>query len=404
MIEKLSKIATGRKSNFFDADVKRFSKELLYKISGRRILVIGGAGSIGSATVMAILKYSPKAMHVVDINENNLAELIRVIRNSVEYRSITDFITVPIDFGSEIMHRYIIDNEPFDYILNFAAIKHVRSEKNIHSILHMMNTNFIKVERLLTWLQEKSDVFGFFNVSTDKAALPVNLMGASKRIMEHVIFSDLIVYKPNVKITSARFANVAFSDGSLLYSFTKRFENNQPLSAPSNTKRFFISLEEAGYICILTCFIAPDRHITIPRFDPQDDLIDIETIAKKVIEYKGYTPKVYNNEVNALNNYSSDVLVKKYPLLITELNTIGEKAYEEFVGLNEDVVEINMKTLQAITYNQNHPEIIAFLDKMKSFESNIKIDISKQQVVEMVLNLVPEFKHFNNNNSLDNRM
>ena len=282
-ILSLSRTITGRTTDLFTSDMDLRQKELSERIAGSRILIIGGAGSIGSATVHALSAFRPHALHVVDQNENGLAELVRDLRSSTVELPVSDFRTLPLDFGSPIMQRFLTDAEPYDFVLNFAANKHVRTEKDVYSVLQLFNTNVVKTAHFLRWLAENNSARRFFCVSTDKAANPVNLMGASKRIMEHLVFSEEIISTQNLEVTSARFANVAFSNGSLLESFLQRIQKRQPLAVPRNTRRYFVSLREAGQICLLAAICAPHGHIVIPKLDPKNDLQDLQSIAVKVL-------------------------------------------------------------------------------------------------------------------------
>ena len=405
LINDLSVMATGRRSNLFGEDIRNHKAEIEDKVCGKSILVIGGAGSIGSATIGALLSYRPHKLHVIDQNENNLAELVRDLRSSSDKINNIDFRTLPIDYGSGVMHRFLLEQEPYNHVLNFAAIKHVRSEKDTYSILQMLDTNIIKLARLLCWLQEKGSTESFFSVSTDKAANPVNLMGASKRLMEHVIFSDEVTPNSRVKMTSARFANVAFSDGSLLYSFIKRMDKRQPLACPRGTKRFFISLSEAGQLCLLAAMCAPEDHLLIPRLDPEHDLHDLEEIAIAFLRYNGFKPRIYADGDRARASVESDIASGFYPLLLTELDTSGEKPYEEFVGDNEKSVEIGMLKLSGIIYQPYTKGIITeFLSIIEKYISNPQAKVSQEDVIANISDVVPEFKHIKSGMSLDDRM
>lgn len=403
LIERLSKAVIGRDESRFFSDIKKFQAELSGKINSARILVIGGAGSIGSATIRAIYQYSPDTLHVIDHNENQLAELVRDMRSSGESPYIKDFRTLPLDFGGGAMKRFLFEEKPYDYVLNFAAIKHVRSEKDVPSLLQMLDTNIVKAERFIGWLAEAGFHGRYFSVSTDKAANPVSLMGASKRLMEHLIFSSG-TKDGGYEVTSARFANVAFSDGSLLDSFTQRMQKKQPFAVPKGVQRYFISLEEAGHICLLAAFCALDQHLLVPCFKPEDDLCDLEAVARRVLNEYGYQPCIYTDEIYAKKNVESDISNGRYPLLITSLDTSGEKPYEEFVALGEHTVEIGMDTLSAIKYSFASVDIMEFVTVIDDYLADPCKRLEKDEIVRWISKLILEFRHISSDKKLDDRM
>ena len=404
MSNMLSFIATGRNESLFKYDIDNNSDNLHTKIDGKRFLIIGGAGSIGSSTVRSLLQYSAQAIHVVDISENNLAELVRDLRGSRLLNSKLDFRMLPIDYGSEVFHRFLLDQGSYDFIFNFAAIKHVRSEKDIYSVLQMIDTNVVKQARLLKWLEDSNNMgLHYFSVSTDKAANPVNIMGASKRIMEHVIFSNAKRTR-GVSVTSARFANVAFSDGSLLYGWLKRIEKKQPIPVPVYTQRFFISLEEAGHICLLAGVLGHTGQIMIPRLSAVE-LKELEPIAREFILSNGYKLKEYKDEGQALTTITNDILEGFYPLLLTPLDTSGEKPFEEFVGHDEHAIEIGMKELLAIDYIPPESGLIdEFIGDTEMFLASVNQSVSKFNIIDSMTRLIPELRHIETGKSLDNRL
>jgi len=405
LIDVLSALATGRDFELFAADVAERQAEIARRLDRRRLLVVGGAGSIGAATIGALCAFRPAALHVVDHNENGLAELVRDLRSRPGGLSVPDFRTLPLDFGSPIMARFLREQDPYDYVLNFAAIKHVRSEKDTYSLLQMLDTNVLKPARLLRWLEEKGGAAAYFCVSTDKAANPVNLMGASKRLMEHVIFSGEAAPGFAARVTSARFANVAFSDGSLLQSFLRRLEKRQPLAVPLHTRRYFISLREAGQICLLASVCAPDRHLLVPRLDPAADLHDLETIARAVLRQHGFEPSVYDDEAQARDGVEADLARGCYPLLRTPLDTSGEKPYEEFVGPGEQAVEAGMVNLWGVPYGPAPAGAVArFLAEAEQLVGQSDRAVSKEQIVATISTVVPEFHHLERGKNLDARM
>jgi FlaA1/EpsC-like NDP-sugar epimerase len=404
-MDELTAIATGRNYSLFQEDWLTHLEEMNQKTKGQRVLVLGGGGSIGSSTVGVLSHFDLACLHVVDQNENALAELVRDLRSRVEGLAIRDFRALPIDFGSPVMRRYLKTERAYDIVFNFAALKHVRSEKDVCSVLQMFDTNLLKPLKCWQWLQEFGSRVSYFSVSTDKAAEPVNLMGASKRIMEHVMFCAKGPMSSAKRITSSRFANVAFSNGSLLDSFIHRFERRQPIAAPSDTRRFFISLKEAGQICALSAVCGPDRHIMIPRLNPQDDARKLEDIATAFLRYKGAEPQIYREEQAARENIPMEHLLNRYPLLITPLDTAGEKTCEKFVGENEEVAECGMTGVLAVRYRPVAPESLAdFLKRIEVFVSSPDRVVDKREIIDAVAQVVPEFEHLERPQMLDQRM
>jgi FlaA1/EpsC-like NDP-sugar epimerase len=396
-----SEVATGRPSDLFEEDWRTRRSEIEATIGGRRLLVIGGAGSIGSAAAKLIADFRPQALHVIDQNENNLAELVRDLRSREHGLDVRDFRAIPIDFGSPIMRRFLASESSYDLILNFAAIKHVRSEKDACSVLQMLETNVIKPARFLQMMRERGSDAPYFSISTDKAANPVNLMGASKRLMEHVVFAG----EGNSRRISSRFANVAFSDGSLLASFLKRLEKRQPIACPEETRRFFISLREAGEICVLAAACAPSQSIAIPRMDAQKDLRPLEQIAATFLSLQGFEPRIYRDEHEARIKVAEDMRSGYYPLLLTALDTAGEKSYEEFVGDGEEVDEFGMSSLLAVRYSPVPAEsVVAFVEEVEKLIAEPSIAVEKQDLVRMMGVVVPELRHNEQRTHLDQRM
>lgn len=405
IINELSHLATGRKSSAFLADIKGHREKIADAVRGKRVLVIGGAGSIGSAVVSEIMPFRPSSLCIVDRNENNLVEIVRDFQSRKGGIRIRDFQALPIDYGSPIMRRFIAEQTPFDIVMNFAALKHVRSEKDIFSLLQLLQTNVLNVARLLKWISSRGGSGRFFSVSTDKAANPVNLMGASKRLMEHVMFSGQVIEDDSLLISSARFANVAFSDGSLLFGFMKRWEKEQPLAAPQGARRFFVSLEEAAHICLMAAFCAPHKHIIVPKLDPAKDTRELETIARLFIQSMGLEPKIYFEEAASRENVSRDIGENRYPLLITPLDTSGEKIEEEFVGEGEIAKNIGFFNILGIPYFPAPPGSVgALIEWIEGYASSAHGSITKADVVEAVKTVVKEFRHIETGKSLDLRM
>ncbi|MBN1612943.1 MAG: polysaccharide biosynthesis protein [Deltaproteobacteria bacterium] len=404
-IDKLASLVTKRPVSLFQDDFDKKRASLEQQIRGSRILVIGGAGSIGSSTVRILVPFGPSALHVVDHNENDLAELVRHLRNDLHDISSTDLRMLPLDFGSALMHRFLSDAPDYDFILNFAALKHVRSEKDVYSLLQMLDVNLVKAARFLGWLSEKQPAYRYFCVSTDKAANPVNLMGASKHLMEQLIFSREVLANPFRIATSARFANVAFSKGSLLESFLIRLNHRQPLAAPEKTLRYFVTPLESGQICVLAAFCAPNGHLLVPNLNPDKDMTYLETMASMVLQAHGLEPRIYRDEALARKNVAEDLEEGCYPLLLTPLDTSGEKSYEEFVGAGETTVDVGMDALSGIRpISKPADPLIAFVKYLKEVIADPDRVITKEDILERMKGLIPGFEHIETGKSLDERM
>lgn len=341
----------GRRESFFAADMDAASAELAEAIRGARVLVIGGAGSIGTETLKCLLGFGPRTVHVVDHNENGLAELVRALRSSGEPLRVEELLALPFDYGSAPFARwYAARTADYDHILNFAALKHVRSEKDPYSILAMLDTNVAKLERLSRLVSGGSGLKRLFCVSTDKAANPSSMMGATKRLMEHALFSPVIGWPEGAAVTSARFANVALSNGSLLQSWQMRLARRQPMACPENCRRYFVTLGESGHLCTLAGFLGADRHIMIPTLDLEAHLVLLQEVAAHFLASMGYEPWFTHDESAALGEVERRAAIGQWPVLLTPLDTAGEKPYEEFVAEGEVALPSRFDSLQKIAY------------------------------------------------------
>lgn len=407
----LHAIATGRDESMFLPDITANAEKVRAAVRGRRVLAVGAAGSIGSHTATVIGRFEPAALHVVDQNENALAELVRQFRSDADAPRIDDFRTLPLDYGAAAT-RYLMQGERrYDIVLNFAAIKHVRSEKDSFSILQMLDTNIIKQARFRRWLAETSPEARYFSVSTDKAANPSSFMGATKRIMEHILFDPAIAPSFRGEVTSARFANVAFSNGSLLQSFENRLTRREPLACPREIRRYFVSLVESGHICTLSALLAPASHIAIPRLDPCEHLVPLQGIAEAFLRAGGYTPKHYNSEDEAKAGLVGDIAAGHWPLIMTPADTGGEKPYEEFVTKGEEAVEIGLASMQAVRHipppNGNLADVVARLERVVAGNGDgvVACDIDKNRLKDMIGEIEPSFleTHRDSDRNLDQR-
>ncbi|WP_299909971.1 polysaccharide biosynthesis protein [uncultured Paracoccus sp.] len=350
-LDRLSSRIVGRRDSFFADDLAAAAGELSQIIRGSRILFIGGAGSIGFQTLRSVAHFAPKALHVVDHNENGLAELVRALRSAPEPLKVDELLTMPIDYGGDAF-RLWLGSQPqsYDYVLNFAALKHVRSEKDPYSILAMLDTNVLKLSRLSRQLARQSSLKRLFCVSTDKAANPSSMMGATKRLMEHAMFSPTLDWPEGLGITSARFANVALSNGSLLQSWENRLALRQPMACPEGCRRFFVALPESGHLCTLAGLLGEAGNIMVPALEPDEHLMLLQDVAGWFLEAQGLSPYYTRDEAEAVSRVEELAAEGKWPVLLTPLDTAGEKPYEEFVGAEESVHPTRFASLRRVPY------------------------------------------------------
>ena len=396
---ELSKLATDRDASLFAGDMSAHSSRLEAAIAGRRVLITGGAGSIGASTAELLLEFKPAAVHVIDIAENALVELVRDVRSRAKPLVSGELRLLPIDYGSAATERLLRSESPYDFVLHFAAHKHVRSEKDVPSLLQMLDTNVVKMRRFLLWLARYGHGERCFAVSTDKAANPTSLMGASKRLMEHVLFTSGGLSTA----TSARFANVAFSNGSLLQGFLFRLARRQPLAVPREVRRYFVSAREAAEICLLGALVAPTGHIVFPRLDASEHLRPLVEIAQDLLKRVGLRPSLYDDETRACAAVSDELKRGHYPVLVTPLDTSGEKAYEEFVAADEVMTEVEFCKLQAVRYVPSPGPLDDVLSFIERAVTNADMAVTKSDITKRLGSVVPGFHHVEAGRSLDER-
>lgn len=395
----ISEKVIDRRNSMFLNDIFE-SRDVLYsKINGKSILVIGGAGSIGSSFIKAILPFKPATLVVVDTNENALAELTRDLRSAKGMYVPDDYVTYPMDFASPVFEKMFRKRGGFDIVGNFSAHKHVRSEKDIYSIEALLQNNVLHAKLLLDLLAEYPPE-EYFCVSTDKAANPVNIMGASKRIMEDVIFS----YSDKFPVKTARFANVAFSNGSLPAGFIARIAKLQPLSAPSDVKRYFVSPEESGQICMLACMLGKNREIFFPKLKDAQ-MMRFDTIATNLLHEYGYEVLECKSDEEAIEK--AETLregSKLYPVYYSGSDTSGEKPYEEFYTDEETVDMDRLQALGVITgkevTDKNKVEVL--FNKLTT--EFAKEETSKETIIQIMQEYLPNFEHIETGKSLDSKM
>ncbi len=388
----------GRTDALFTQDIAHHEAELFRIVSESRFLVLGGAGSIGQAVTKEIFKRNPKKLHVVDISENNMVELVRDIRSSFGYID-GDFQTFALDIGSLEYDAFIKADGKFDYVLNLSALKHVRSEKDPYTLMRMIDVNVFNTDKTI---KQSIDAGAkkYFCVSTDKAANPVNMMGASKRIMEMFLMRK----SEQIAISTARFANVAFSDGSLLHGFNQRIQKRQPIVAPNDIKRYFVTPQESGELCLMSCIFGENRDIFFPKLSEALHLISFADIAVKYLEQLGYEPHLCDSEEEARQLAHTLPEQGKWPCLFTASDTTGEKDFEEFFT---DKEELDMSRFENLGIIKNEPfyeqELLTLFENSIS-EMKGEQAWTKEEIVKLFFTMIPDFGHKETGKYLDSKM
>ena len=388
----------GRDKELFSNDIQNHEAELSEIVSSTRFLVLGGAGSIGQAVTKEIFKRNPSKLHIVDISENNLVELVRDIRSSFGYIP-GDFRTFALDIGSVEYDAFFKADGGYDYVLNLSALKHVRSEKDPYTLMRMVDVNVFNTDKTVRQATE-AGVTKYFCVSIDKAANPVNMMGASKRIMEMFLMRR----SEQMKISTARFANVAFSDGSLLHGFNQRLEKRQPIVAPKDVRRYFVTPKESGELCLMSCIFGDSRDIFFPKLSEELHLISFADIAVKYLEQKGFEPMLCSDEDEARKLAKTQPERGKWPCLFTNSDTTGEKDFEEFYT-DQEVLDMDHFHNLGIIKNE------AIFDDalLREFEERIasmkqEMAWSKNDLVQLFFCMIPDFGHKETGKYLDSKM
>ena len=405
----ISDSVTFRPISMFACDIEANKEKLTEEIKGKKVCVIGGAGSIGSSFIKAVLRFEPASVVVVDLNENGLAELVRDVRSTNGLFVPDEFRCYTLNFADPIFERIFREEKGFDIVVNFSAHKHVRSEKDRYSVQALIENNDIKAKKLMDLLTVYPPKH-FFCVSTDKAANPVNIMGASKRIMEDLVMA----YNKYFKVTTARFANVAFSNGSLPDGWIHRLQKKQPLVAPSDVKRYFVSPEESGQICMLACILGNGGEVFFPKLG-EDQMLTFSEICDGFVKANGFEKDPCSSDKEAILKASQLDLtdsqlstlnsqLPKYPTVYFKSDTTGEKAYEEFYVPGE---KIDMQRFQALgvveqTTRHEMDEVNGFFDKLEGIFA--KEDFTKAQVVEAIKEFIPNFEHEEKGKNLDQKM
>jgi FlaA1/EpsC-like NDP-sugar epimerase len=395
----IKKSITKRESSLFESDIQKHSSELLGKIKNKSILVIGGAGTIGSSFIKAILKFEPSRLYVVDTNENGLTELTRDLRSTEGQYMPKEYITYPMNFGDPVFEKMFKNEGPFEIVANFAAHKHVRSEKDKYSVEAMIDNNVFKAQKFLELLTGFKPEH-FFCVSTDKAANPVNVMGASKKLMEEVIMA----YSGEIKISTARFANVAFSNGSLLDGYLQRLMKRQPISCPSDVRRFFVSPEESGQICMLACILGESGDIFFPKLE-EDTMVNFKDITEDFFDALGIKTDHCKTEEEAKVKADNISNLDNYPVCYFISDTSGEKLYEEFYT-DTDILELQKFDSLGVIKNSKKTDkksIKTTIDVLSKVMNSENV-YNKADIVKALKDYLPDFDHIETGKSLDQKM
>ena len=397
---------TKRPESMFAADIEANKETLSKEIKDKKVCVIGGAGSIGSSFIKAVLRFEPKSVVVVDLNENGLAELVRDVRSTNGLYVPDEFRCYTLNFADPIFERIFREEKGFDIVANFSAHKHVRSEKDRYSVQALIENNDIKAKKLMDLLAVYPPRH-FFCVSTDKAANPVNIMGASKRIMEDLVMA----YNKYFKVTTARFANVAFSNGSLPDGWIHRLQKKQPLAAPSDVKRYFVSPEESGQICMLACILGNGGEVFFPKLG-EDQMLTFSSICDDFVKANGLAKQECSSDAEAKKEaaaidsslFTLHSSLVKYPVRYFTSDTTGEKAYEEFYVSGEKIDMQRFKALGVVEQATRHEmeEVNGFFGKLEDIFA--KEDFTKAQVVEAIKHFIPNFQHEEKGRNLDQKM
>jgi FlaA1/EpsC-like NDP-sugar epimerase len=388
----------GRTKELFENDIGNNHIDLIEKVSTSSFLVLGGAGSIGQAVTKEIFKRNPKKLHIVDISENNMVELVRDIRSSFGYID-GDFQTFALDIGSLEYDAFINSDGKYDYVLNLSALKHVRSEKDPYTLMRMIDVNVFNTEKTMKQSAQNGSK-KYFCVSTDKAANPVNMMGASKRIMEMFLMRR----SHDIAISTARFANVAFSDGSLLHGFNQRIQKRQPIVAPKDIKRYFVTPKESGELCLMSCIFGENRDIFFPKLSESLHLITFADIAVKYLQDLGYEPYLCDSEDEARELAKTLPAEGKWPCLFTPSDTTGEKDFEEFFT---DKETLDMDRFENLGVIKNEAVFNpALVNEFEQTIARYKSDLfwNKQDIVELFFKMIPDFGHEETGKYLDGKM
>lgn len=391
---------TGRKESFFKKDIAANRAKLLKRIEGKSVLVIGGAGTIGASFVKAILPFKPGKVFVIDTNENGLTELVRDVRSTEGLFVPDQFITYPVNYSDPVFVKIFKKSGPFHIVANFAAHKHVRSEKDIFSIEAMVENNVLRAKELLDLLLEHKPE-RFFCVSTDKAANPVNVMGASKKLMEDMIMA----YSHKIPITTARFANVAFSNGSLPAGFLERLMKRQPFSSPADVQRFFVSPAESGELCMLACMLGNTGDVFFPKLDPEKDMKKFSDIAVALLKSLGMEPDYCSSEAEARQKAANlKKNIKTWPVFFFNSDTSGEKPYEEFFTEQETLDLGRFKALGVVKDMPRKPmaEIEKTVGELRQYFNHT--DADKAGIVQLLERYLGNFDHIERGKTLDQKM
>jgi hypothetical protein len=349
--------------------------------------------------VRELQSWHPACIDLVDTDENGLVDLVREAHASGVPFS-RDSAIAALDFTGPEFAPFVRSRPIHDFVLNFAALKHVRSESDPFTAMRMLRVNALSHGAVLALLSERPPQ-RYFVVSSDKAVRPANLLGASKALMERLALAR----SAQVPFASARFANVAFSRGSLLDSFLQRLERAEPFAGPSDVRRYFIAREEAAELCLLGCCAIPAGAIVAP---PQDERLTLQSfpeIAEKILQHFGFVPLPCTSAAEAVQRARDrKSLDPQWPCFFSPSNTSGEKPTEEFISPGEGWATDPQTGITIIHQPLRAPQ--SALDTTVSKLEHLLTgrQWTRSDLIEAVRLAVPEFVHAESNGSLHQKL
>ncbi len=369
-------------NNFYLQNIKPLKRIFLKK----NILVLGAGGSIAQELIILLIKLKIKKLYIADIDENRLTLVIRRVNQIIDKN--TSLYPYLADCSDKNFQKNIIEKDikKLNYVFNFAAVKHVRSERDISSIKMMINTN-CNIPLYFAKQCAKKNIH-FFHVSTDKANKPVNMMAATKLIGEKLAFNEFIKKRNIKKYKSARFPNVLFSNGSLSLSFFERILNNEIISIPSNIRRYFISRKQSGIICLLSFVIENNNILTINENYLKE--ASFKEICYSLFNLLKIQPNKFTN-IKLISKYriSQSEKVKKWPVYIFKNTQKNEKIIERLkIDETDKNYILNFKNNIFLSYKCDQRYDKAFNVKLGIFKKLINKNNYHERDYNKILKII----------------